>query len=215
MRRPGKGTLCSALAFGAALSLGAPSADAAEGADAARAPEAPAPLELGLFGGVFFPSRSHELLTRGPYQPYSRAAPELGARLGFFPLRELGLELEGAAMPSETLRGDPAGLWAFRAQAAFRVRRGRFVAFSVVGVGLLGGASNELGSDSDPAVHLGLGGAFALDDLLSLRLDLRDTLTQKYARSAGVQTHHPEILLGLSFGMRPETSAAKRHEATR
>lgn len=185
------------------------STTAARGEDAAPpaavAPDpVPAPLELGLFGGALFPSRSHELLRRGPYQPYVRAAPEIGTRFSFFPLPELGLELEGAVAPSETVRGDAAGFWAARAHASFRLSRGRLALFSVLGFGVLGAASNQLGSDADPAVHVGLGAAFALDEFVGLRLDLRDTLTQKYGVGAGVQTHHPEILLGVSFGMRPE-----------
>src|SRR4051812_5541054 len=43
-------------------------------------------LELGVFGGVLFPSKSHNLRNeRHPQHPYQNG-PELGARLGWYPL---------------------------------------------------------------------------------------------------------------------------------
>jgi outer membrane protein OmpA-like peptidoglycan-associated protein len=76
---------------------------------------------------------------------------------------------------------------------------GRFTPFLLGGGGILGGASNEMGTDKDPAIHFGLGAKYAMDEAISLRLDVRDTLTQKFDAEQGSQTHHPEVLLGLSF----------------
>ena len=69
-------------------------------------------FELGVFAGVLLPAaNSHELFD--PYKqrdarrdgqefwrPYQTAAPDLGLRLAYFPLRFLGGELEGALMPT-------------------------------------------------------------------------------------------------------------------
>ncbi len=155
--------------------------------------------ELGLFGGVMFPSSSHALVHVGrPQQPFNTAG-ELGARVAYFPLAFLGLEVEGAAMPASLEDGSSGGLFAGRGHAILQLPMGRFTPFVLGGGGLLGGASNAMGVDRDPAIHFGLGGKLALDESISARLDLRDTLTQKAFADQGAQTHHPEILLGLTF----------------
>jgi len=166
-------------------------------------PLPPARFELGIFGGVFFPSESHELLDRGPHQKY-KVAPELGARIAFFPLDFAGAELEGASMPTSTEdTGDNAAIWSVRGQLVLQLPLGAVTPFAVVGGGALGASSNAMGSDTDPLVHFGLGGKVALDDFLSLRLDLRDNLTQKHNAHQGDQTHHLEATLGLTFSLRP------------
>lgn len=189
----------------------------AEQAEAATPSESnarkPARFELGMFGGVFFPSRSHELLTRGPYQKYESVAPELGGRLGLYPIDFLGLEVEGAAMPTELANGSSAGLWAGRAHVIGQVPLGVVMPFVVFGAGALGAGSNALGADADPALHFGVGAKLALDDFLSLRLDLRDTLAQKYGADQGTQTHFPEATLGLTFNLRPGKPAPEAPKA--
>src|SRR5690349_7959105 len=131
-------------------------------AEASLAPPAsnhkkPARFELGMFGGVFLPSSSHELLTRGPYQKYESVAPELGGRLGLYPIDFLGLEVEGAAMPTELADGSSAGLWAGRAHVIGQAPLGAVMPFVVFGAGALGAGSNALGADADPALHFGVG----------------------------------------------------------
>lgn len=168
----------------------------------------PARFELGIFGGLFFPSSAHELLTRGPYQKYDSPTPELGGRLAFMPLDFAGVEVEGAAMPTKTEKGDAASLWAARGHLILQAPLGGILPFAVLGGGALGAGSNALGSDNDPAVHFGLGAKVVLDDFLLLRVDLRDSLSQKHGAAQGDQTHHLEATLGLSFSLRPGKSAA-------
>jgi outer membrane protein OmpA-like peptidoglycan-associated protein len=201
-------TACLALAL-----LGSSGSAFAQTATSAKAPEQtppaesdrkrPARFELGFFGGVFFPSKKHELAAKGPFQKYASKAPELGGRLGVYPLDFLGLEVEGAAMPTKVADGSSAGLWAARAHLVGQAPLGAVIPFAVFGAGALGAGSNALGSDSDPAIHFGVGAKVPLDDFLSLRLDLRDTMSQKHNASQGAQTHHPEATLGLSFNLRP------------
>ncbi|MGC4087832.1 MAG: OmpA family protein [Polyangiaceae bacterium] len=167
----------------------------------------PARFELGIFGGLFFPSSSHELLTRGPWQKYDSPAPELGGRIAFLPLEFAGVEVEGAAMPTKTEKGSAGTFWAARGHLLLQVPLGSVTPFAVLGGGALGASSNALGSDNDPAVHFGLGAKAALDDFLSLRLDLRDNLTQKHNADQGAQTHHLEATLGLTFSLRPGKAA--------
>ncbi|MFZ5895306.1 MAG: OmpA family protein [Myxococcota bacterium] len=198
-----------ASATGTTAATAAPSSTATEAppAPAAATPLPPARFELGIFGGLFFPSSDHELLTRGPYQKYESPAPELGGRLSFLPLEFAGVEVEGAAMPTKTESGSAGAFWAARGHLILQLPLSGVTPFAVLGGGALGASSNALGSDNDPAVHFGLGGKVALDDFLSFRLDLRDTVTQKHDAPQGDQTHHLEATVGLSFSLRPGKSA--------
>lgn len=170
-------------------------------------------FELGFFGGMFFPSEDHNLRTETTEQiPYDSPSLELGLRLAYFPLKFLGVEGEGAVMPSGTDDGESAGLWALRAHLVAQYPEWRLTPFAVLGMGALGGDSDTMGSDADPAVHFGIGAKYAFDDFVSARLDLRDNLTQKVASSQGSQTHHPEVLLGLTFTL-GRAEKAKEAEA--
>ncbi|HEY8377537.1 MAG TPA: thrombospondin type 3 repeat-containing protein, partial [Nannocystis sp.] len=164
--------------------------------------------ELGVFGGVLFPARDHELYNPSDasvmYGPYKKVAPDLGLRVGFYPLSFLGVEVEGAVMPTKTERdGQSALLGSFRgygvAQLPYRISP-----FILLGYGLLG--TSALGKDVDPAFHYGGGAKFFINDLIALRLDLRANATAQYALDGG-RTHHIELLLGLSFvlGKKKET----------
>lgn len=168
----------------------------------------PALFELGIFGGIFFLSKQHALIDRLPHEAYERPAAEIGARFAFLPLPALGLEAEGAAMPTETESGISGGLWAWRGHLIAQIPGHTITPFAVLGMGGLGGGSREMGSDLDPAVHFGIGAKLALDEFIALRLDVRDTLSQKFDADQGTQTHHPEALLGLSFSLRPTKTRA-------
>lgn len=165
-----------------------------------------APVSLGVFGGLFFPSSTHALLKTAPQESYGSTTPEIGARLAYHPIPFLGLEVEGATMPTETKSGSKATLWSARASVLLQYP-GTLTPFLLAGGGALGAGSNAMGTDVDPAIHFGIGAKFALDSFLSLRFDARDNLTQKWNVSQGTQTHHPELLLGLSFDLGPAKSA--------
>ena len=58
-------------------------------------------IELGIYGGLFFPSTEHELYDpMVPHQAYGALAPDIGLRAGYYPMRFLGIELEGGIMPA-------------------------------------------------------------------------------------------------------------------
>lgn len=155
--------------------------------------------ELGIFGGVMLPSKEHNLLrSTQPQQPF-KTAGELGVRLAYYPLSFFGVEAEAALMPSELEDGSSGSLYAGRGHGVLQIPMGAFTPFALVGGGVLAGASTAMGKDRDPALHFGVGAKLALDEYISVRLDLRDTLTQKFGESQGTQTHHPEALIGLTF----------------
>jgi outer membrane protein OmpA-like peptidoglycan-associated protein len=179
-----------ALSFGVAAQTAAPpSGPSAE----------PNLWELGLFGGVLFPSSSHNLRGGGFPQQKLDTAPELGVRAAYFPLSFFGIEAEGAVMPSGLADDSSAALFAGRGHGVLQLPLGSVTPFVLVGGGALGVASSNMGNDVDPAFHFGAGAKLALDPYVSVRLDLRDNLTQKTGVSGSEQTHHPEVLLGLTF----------------
>ncbi|HRI06625.1 MAG TPA: OmpA family protein [Nannocystaceae bacterium] len=166
-------------------------------------------MELGVFGGVLLPSQQHELYDpTNAYQRYRRAAPDLGIRFAYFPLRFFGLEVEGAVMPTRTESDDRATLFGLRGHAVLQLPR-RITPFALAGIGAFGASSAALGRDVDPSLHFGGGVKFFINDLLALRLDLRDNISAAHQIENG-RTNHVEVLLGLSLALgRKKTPASK------
>lgn len=171
-----------------------------------RFPPEPMMLELGIWGGVLFPSPQLELfeaelgLPEQGRKQYGVVAPDVGVRLGFYPLRHFGLEVEGGLMPA-SLRdgsGNPI-IWAGRGHLVGQIGLWRLTPFIVAGAGAVGVASprSAVGSEVDIGIHFGGGLKFFINYWLMLRLDVRDNLTNRAGVGEGV-THSPEILLGLS-----------------
>jgi OOP family OmpA-OmpF porin len=201
--------LASAASFGqaqvdASVNVDAP-APAAAGAESSAAQRHV--VELGMFGGAMFPSPDHALYTRLPREEFDSPAPDIGFRAAVLPIGHIGIEVEGAAMPTKTASGQGAGLWAARAHIIAGYPLGAVTPFVLVGGGALGAGANSQGTDTDPAIHFGAGAQIELDDFLGLRLDVRDTLSQKANASQGTQTHSPEVLLGLVFAIGPGKTA--------
>lgn len=155
-------------------------------------------VELGIFGGALIPNANHELYEPGkPWQPYKKVAADIGVRLGFYPLSFLGLEMEGALMPTKLRDGSSrALLGGFRGYAVLQLPY-RVAPFALIGVGLMASNGSSIGDDVDAALHFGGGVKFYINRLLALRVDVRDNLSAQYMIAAG-RTHHVEVLLGLS-----------------
>lgn len=169
------------------------------------APE-PMMLEVGVYGGVIFPSPNMELFEADLSLPsqgrkqYGFIAPDVGARVGFYPIRHFGVEIEGGVMPAslEDGSGNPL-IWTARGHLVGQLGKWRLTPFAVLGAGAIGVASprDAVGSEVDIGIHFGLGLKFFINRWLMLRLDARDTLTNRFGVGEGV-THNPEVLLGLS-----------------
>ena len=174
--------------------------------------------ELGVFGGVMLPTPRLELfqpdtaLPDDGFRRLRRAMPELGARAGFYPLRFLGLELEGAVMPARLRDVDArANLWAFRGHVVGQLGLWSVTPFLLLGTGAFGVASGRsaLGKDVDIAIHFGGGVKIFATDSIMVRLDLRDTVSARRGVENGLG-HTGELLLGLSWtprGRRKPTPA--------
>ncbi|MEB2314394.1 MAG: OmpA family protein [Sorangiineae bacterium] len=161
-------------------------------------------LELGIFAGALFPSSSHNFQDssaeeRRLHLKFKSVAPEVGLRFGYYPIRYLGIEAEGMYAPTQTEDDESASLWAIRGHLVGQLPLGAATPFAVLGGGRMAGKSSVMGTDSDPALHFGIGVKVPVSRALSLRFDARDNMTQKDDTSDGTQTHHPELTLGLSY----------------
>ncbi len=161
--------------------------------------------EIGVYGGVFFPSRRLELfetddtLVDQGFKRYAFVAPDFGVRAGFYPLRFLGVEAEGGVIPTSTEDDQSALIWTVRGHLLGQLPYWSVTPFIVAGAGALGVNSNRnaVGSEVDIELHFGGGVKFYLNRYLMLRLDVRDVLANRYGVGEGV-TNNLEILLGLS-----------------
>lgn len=161
--------------------------------------------ELGVYGGVMVPSRNLELFEADPmlvdqgFQHLRRVAPDFGARVGYFPLRVLGVEVEGGAMPTRTASDDRATLFTARAHVIGRLGLSSITPFLLAGLGVVGvdGDRAALGRDVDAAMHFGGGLEIFTHRRVAVRFDVRDVVTAKRGVRAGLSSSF-EALLGLS-----------------
>jgi outer membrane protein OmpA-like peptidoglycan-associated protein/opacity protein-like surface antigen len=160
-------------------------------------------FELGLFGGAFFPSDDHEFYDyRDTMQePLEPVGPDIGLRFGFYPIRFLGVEVEGDLLPFATDSGDGVLLYGFRAQVVLQAPVGAVTPFVLGGFGGMGVSSDEevLSSDTDKVGHLGVGLKFAVSDLVVLRLDGRYLRAPEAGTEVG--TNHFAALAGISLSL--------------
>jgi len=160
--------------------------------------------ELGVFGGVIFPHSRLELfepsfdLPEQGFVPLKRFAPEVGARVGYYPLRILGVEAEGAVMPTSTSADQGVLMYGVRGQVVGQLPWWSVTPFVLAGVSGLGVSSDRaaVGNDLDIGFHYGVGVKVFINRYVGLRLDLRDNLTARRGVGESV-IHSPEVLLGL------------------
>lgn len=156
-------------------------------------------FELGLFGGLMHISDDHALgHSDDPHRYFKNWGGELGLRLAYYPLDFLGIEAEGAQVSATIDQGRGASIWAAGGHLIGQLTSASITPFVLVGAGTLGANSHEMGSESSFAVHVGAGVKVPFDSVLSLRLDVRDTMTGTYQGSSASVAHFPEALLGLT-----------------
>ena len=180
--------------------------------------------ELGIYGGVFLPSRHHELFEADPDLPdqgwrgLRTAAPDFGIRGGYYPLRFLGLELETGVMPTRTDNDQRATVWTFRGHIVGQLGLWSVTPFVLAGIGALGIASDRdaVGNDVDMSLHFGAGVKFYLNRWAQLRLDVRDVVSARRGVADGVAQSF-EVLLGFSvtFGRKSTPRPATQEDAPR
>lgn len=157
-------------------------------------------VELGLYAGAMFPLSDHSLRVVGnPYQDFDPVAFDFGGRLGLYPIAYVGVEGEAGMLPTRTENGNSASLYTLRGHLIGQLPTKHVTPFLLVGGGRLYLDSDALGTESDRAVHFGLGAKipFGNEHWLA-RVDVRDTIT--FEDGSDDVDHWPEVLLGVSYG---------------
>ena len=177
-------------------------------------------VELGVFGGVFVFNKYHDFYdpNTAPQEMLRRPAPDIGARVAYFPLRVFGIEAEFSAVPSKYMAGTGAGagpggnafIYGVRAHGILQLPL-RVTPFFAGGYGIMGVSSSNTvaGKDIDPVGHLGGGVKFFVNRYLLLRLDLRNYIAAQAAEQVD-GTGHFQATLGLSLVLgRKKTQPSK------
>ncbi len=164
-------------------------------------------VELGMFAGLLIPSKSHQLLDEHyTHQAFKDVAFDFGLRVAYLPLSFLGVEAEGAVMPTLTADDKSALLYHIRMHALLQYPA-RFTPFVLLGFGWMGINSQAaaLGRDVDWYPHWGLGAKFFPKERIALRLDFRHIIGASKPEVASTGTtydgraSHFEVLFGVSY----------------
>jgi hypothetical protein len=169
-----------------------------------RHPPARHAFELGLAFGGMFPPGGHGLVndeilrdSAGMfYQRYESLAANFAVRAAYYPLRVLGVEVEGSLSPTYTREfRERANLYGFGGHLVAQLPRWSATPYLLAGGGLLG-TSGALGKDRDGALNLGIGAKFFVNERLLIRCELRDSLAQGLTKSFA---HYLQVSIGLSL----------------
>jgi outer membrane protein OmpA-like peptidoglycan-associated protein len=162
-------------------------------------------FELGAFIGPAFISDDNSFRgasranpgsnpTVMPYSTFKKPSVEFGVRGAYYPFSFVGGELEGMVAAAETDRGDGVSVLVGRAQVVVQAPYWSVVPFLVGGVGWWQVNNGYSGNDSDPAFHFGGGAKVNVTNQISLRLDIRDSITNQRALTA--YPHNVETVVG-------------------
>ncbi len=158
--------------------------------------------EFGGFGGGHYFSPNNELGVRDvPNAPSPEHSVAFGLRLGIYPVRMFGIEVEGAGMPTETKIGGASSeqfLAAYRLSAILQFDAGRAKPFILVGGGGVSNSSERddiMLDDTDVVWHGGAGIKLGVGESWGFRLDGR-ALFQPSSEDEGMSVD-AEGLLGL------------------
>ncbi len=163
---------------GASVSLDGASANASGDAES----DAPLqrPFEIGVFGGLLIPPKDHSLRFHGkpldPAEDFRTLNPEVGGRLGVYPIDYIGIEAEGAMAFSETEGGESSTILGLRAHLVAQIPFESVTPFLLAGGGSFKAGTDVLRKDEDPMFHFGVGVKVPLSHYVGLRLDLRDNI---------------------------------------
>jgi outer membrane protein OmpA-like peptidoglycan-associated protein len=149
-------------------------------------------FEIGAFIGPLFVSDNNSFRgaaranpgqnpTVMPYSDFDKPALEMGVRGAYFPFSFLGGEFEGMVATAGTESGDGATILAGRAHVVVQAPYWSVVPFALGGMGYWYVSNDYSGNDSDPAFHFGGGAKVNVTSNISVRLDIRDTITNQRA----------------------------------
>lgn len=158
-------------------------------------------LEIGVYAGIMLPSADHELYktSLNQWEELDDLGPVFGGRIGLFLTSWLGVEAEGdySLLKTKTTDQD-ANVWRAGGHLVLQLP-GRFTPFLVAGGGAIGTGSEQLGSNTDPEFHWGLGVKFYFTQNFGIRIDGRHILTGKYVAAGDDPASWFEVNGGLTF----------------
>jgi hypothetical protein len=223
-RRPLLTTFASGFALALTLAVTSGVAHAADADKAAKAGKSGKPkpawlaekhiLEVGGYLGAFFPAADHGLYAEGVTMTARpiKTGFDVGLRIAYLPLRFVGLEVEGGAIPTKLdgNGGFRTTLFGVRGHVILQMPT-RLALFIVGGGGVLGVSSQEkaLGNNVDGTLHLGGGLKYYVTPRVVLRIDGRDIVSPAYSKGmAGGQdwAHNAEFTFGASFVLGRKTT---------
>ena len=155
-------------------------------------------FEFGVAGGLVLLSESHGLFrpSSSSHQPFNRPAGEVVLRAGYYPLRWVGIELDGRLIPTRVANDERALAYSIRAQVLGQLPY-RVTPYLALGGEMLGVRSDPvaLGSDLDFGVHFGGG----LKVYITPKLAFRAGVTGMFHEGLGdTRSTHLEVDFGLS-----------------
>lgn len=160
-------------------------------------------LDVGIYGGLFFRADNHGMFDQGvDTQPFVNATnADIGLRATYFPIKWVGVGIEGGAMPTRAPNRDTSGtFWTFRGHVVGQLPY-RITPTLVVGGGVLGINSNDpLLKASEGVFHWGPGVKAHINKWTAVRLDARHIV--EGGGNDGERAHHAELLLGLDITLR-------------
>jgi outer membrane protein OmpA-like peptidoglycan-associated protein len=161
--------------------------------------------ELGIFVGPLFISDGNSFRGPGtanpggnptlePFSTFKQPAGEIGLRAAYFPFSFVGAEIEGMVAAAETDDDTSVAVLGGRGHVMLQSPFWSLVPFVLGGVGYWGVLNDESGNDTDPAFHYGGGAKLNVSEMAAIRLDIRDTVTNR--RAIGDYPHSIEVLVG-------------------
>ncbi len=189
--------------------------DASVSAGETSASPSPGKIEAGIYLGGFINNNAGQFYdpdleqTRGIQMlQLDRLAPEFGGRFAFFPHHNVGVEAEGSVvMASTKISGDGVQIYGLGLQALLQMP-GRITPFLGLGFSVRHTSSDELGSDTDVPIHVGVGARFWVSNAVAIRFDARYLRGPSYPHPASdpnwtLNAGYGEISLGVSFNPQP------------
>jgi len=159
-------------------------------------------LDLGVYMGAFVLAENHSLFNTslGDQPEIRRAAFNMGFRATYFPIRFVGVGIEGGFAPTRSpALAAPATVGSFRGHLVGQLPL-RVTPLLVIGGGFLNITSPEPRMrDIGGAFHWGLGVKFHVTKWIAVRLDGRHIVADG---NDGNAAHHGEINVGLDVTLR-------------
>ncbi len=158
-------------------------------------------FEVGMYAGFFMPNKDHSLYVEElPREGYYWIAGSIGGRFAYFPLSFLGVEIEGFGAGGRTQTSKYSAIfYTVRSSIIAQLPLYSVTPFILGGAGALGAANETMGHDRDFAGHFGIGVKIPTSQRVSSRIDIRDTLGQKFDAPKGALTHYLEGHVGVTF----------------